>query len=84
MYTINRFNNVNTRINHAKFNLLPGERLFDKLEEVLYILYEEEPYPRDWQYALAHQTAIMLSYHNLEFSMISYDEANKTFTIIEA
>lgn len=84
MYTINRYNNTGTRIDHAKFNLLPEERLFDKLEEILYILYEEEPYPRDWQYALAHRQNIVLSYHNLEFSGITYDETNKAFTIIEA
>lgn len=84
MYNINRFDNTGNRINHAKFNLLPEERLFDKLEEILYILYEEEPLSRHWQYELAHHQTIVLSYHNLEFSAIAYDEAHKTFTIIEA
>lgn len=84
MYTINRFNNTNNRIDHAEFGLLPGEHLFNKLEEILYILYEEEPFSRQWQYELSHQRAIVLSYHNLEFSTISYDETRKTFTIIEA
>lgn len=83
MYTINRFDNTGNRIDHAEFNLLPGEYLCDKLEEVLYILYEEEPYPRDWKYALLCGSAILLSYHNLEFSMIAYNEPQNTFTIIE-
>lgn len=84
MYTINRFDNAGNRIDHAEFGLLPEERLFDKLEEILYILYEEEPFSGYWQYELSHQQAIILSYHNLEFSTISYDETRKTFTIIEA
>lgn len=84
MYTINRFNNTGNWIDHAEFGLLPGERLLDKLEEILYILYEEEPFPRQWQYELSHHQTIVLSYHNLEFSAITYDETRKTFTIIEA
>ena len=84
MYTINRFDNAGNRINHAEFNLLPEEHLFNKLEEILYILYEEEPFSRQWQYELSHHQTIVLSYHNLEFSGISYDETHKTFTIIEA
>lgn len=84
MYSINRINNTGSRIEHAEFWVLPGERLLDKLEEILYILYEEEPFPRQWQYELSHHQTIVLSYHNLEFSAITYDETRKTFTIIEA
>lgn len=83
MYIINRYTADGTRIDRAEFNLLPEECLLDKLEEVLYILYEEEPISRYWQWELAQEGVTCLSYHNLEFSTIKYNKAYKTFTIIE-
>ena len=82
MYTINRINNTGAH-EHAEFWVLPGERLIDKLEEVLYILYEEEPLSNRWWWELQGQGYTRLSYHNLEFSMLTYDENRKTFVITE-
>lgn len=82
MYTIDRINNTGAH-EHAKFAVLPGERLIDKLEEVLYILYEEEPLSRCWWWELQGQGYTRLSYHDLEFSTLTYDENRKTFVITE-
>lgn len=41
MYSINRICG-NSTVEHAEFCVLANERLIDKLEEVVYILYEEE------------------------------------------
>lgn len=82
MYSINRILNTGST-EHAEFWVLPGERLINKLEEVLYILYEEEPFSSRWWWELQGQGYTRLSYHNLEFSTLTYDEVRKCFIITE-
>lgn len=82
MYTIDRINKCGTT-EHAEFWVLTGERFIDKLEEVLYILYEETPLARNWWSELQTTKQTRLTYHNLEFSILTFDEAKQRFIVTE-
>ncbi len=82
MYSIDRINK-NGAVEHSVFQVLTGERLIDKLEEVVYILYEETMLSRNWWSELQLKGITSLSYHNLEFSTLEYDKSNQRFIITE-
>lgn len=82
MYSIYRFCKDGSD-EYAEFVVFDGERLMDKLKETMYILHEEEPISRYWEYELRTEGITVISYHDTEFAVLEYNEATKTFTITE-
>lgn len=79
MYQVNFYNNKGKRVEFCHFFLLEGEGLFDKLEEVLYIMCELTPCARGWQGELSKSNRCFYTYHGVETVRVEWD-GKDTFT----
>ena len=71
MYKVKFFDNNRNRYDFCEFGLLEGETLYDKLEEVLYIMQELTPQHPNWKLDLTHCGTCLFTYHNIDIVMVS-------------
>lgn len=79
MYQVNFYNNKNERVEFCHFFVSEGESLFDKLEEVLFIMSELTPCARSWKNELAKNNRCFYTFHDVESVRIDWD-GKDTFT----
>lgn len=80
---LHRYDKDGKRIDHAEFVAPTDHRFFDRIEEIIYILYEEEPVDRQWQNEMVCEKPVRLTYHMTLFSTMTYDSHTRTLTIKE-
>lgn len=71
MYKIKFFDKNRKQYDFCEFNLVAGESLNDKLEEVLYIMQELTPQHSLWKMDLACCGTCLFTYHNTDIVMVS-------------
>lgn len=80
---LHRYDKNDKLIDHAEFVAPTDYHFFDKIEEIVYILYEEEPVNREWQNEMVCEKPVRLTYHTTEFSTMTYDNHTRTLIIKE-
>lgn len=71
MFTVKFFDKNRKQCDYCEFALIPDENLYDKLEEVLYIMQELTPQHRNWKRDLFACGTCLFTYHNVEFAMVT-------------
>ena len=71
MYKVNFLDKNRKQYDFCEFSLSAGESLYDKLEEVLYIVQELTPQHRNWKMDLSCCGTCLFTYHHTEILMIS-------------
>lgn len=81
---LHRYDKNGKLIDHAEFVAPTDHRFFDRIEEIIYILYEEEPVNKKrWQNDIICGRPTLLTYPMTEFSTMTYNSHTRTLTIKE-
>ena len=65
---------------HAEFHLM-GATFLDKLEEVLYVLWELTPVERSWRRDWSTMRTFKVSYHGLEHFNVFMSTDSKIYVV---
>lgn len=76
MYKVKFFDKNRRQYDFCEFALSEGGDLYDKLEEVLYIVQELTPQHRFWKSDLATCGSCIFTYHKCEYQLVSIDRTN--------
>jgi hypothetical protein len=71
MFKVKFFDKNRKQYDSCEFNLVPGESLNGKLEEILYIMQELTPQHLLWKMDLACCGTCLFTYHGTETVMVS-------------
>ena len=84
MTTIVRYINVHGETTErAIFSTGVDESYLDRLEEILYIMWELEPVSRDWRYNLYNYGFTTFSYHGTNDCIVRASSLGKEVTVTE-
>ena len=84
MTTIVRYINVRGETTErAIFSTGVDENCLDRLEEILYIMWELEPVSRDWRYNLYNYGFTTFNYHGTNDCIVRVSSLGKEVTVTE-
>ena len=84
MTTIVRYINVRGEVTErAVFSVGVDESCLDRLEEILYIMWELEPVSHDWRYNLYNYGFTTFSYHGTNDYIVRINSLGKKVTVTE-
>ena len=70
MYQVKFIDQKGEQYEYAEFPVVEGQDLYDKLEEVLYIICELTPVHRNWKKDLRENQECLFTYHNCEHQIL--------------
>ena len=84
MTTIVQYINVRGEVTErAVFSVGVDESCLDRLEEILYIMWELEPVSHDWRYNLYNYGFTTFSYHGTNNCIVRVSSLGKEVTVTE-
>ena len=84
MTTIVKYINARGEVTEcAIFSVGVNESCLDRLEEILYIMWELEPVSRDWRYNLYNYGFTTFSYHGTNDCIVRVSSLGKEVTVTE-
>ena len=84
MTTTVKYINVRGEVTErAIFSAGVDESYLDRLEEILYIMWELEPVSRDWRYNLYNYGFTTFSYHGTNDCIVRVSSLGKEVTVTE-